>query len=177
MDNQPTLMKPVSQTKKIAVATALTLGAITVIAIVLAFLSNSTKYSDDVSVLSAQQLEAVRIASVGHGHDNASQAIKNYAITVEVALLSANQVIRDLPGSLPSTSVQEQYRDTSVEKTLDDSASINQFNPKFVEIIQLQLNEVLDQAKLVLTKVPEDDKDLMQKIIDDTQLLLDKAPG
>lgn len=178
MDNQPVVAAQPSRTKRMLIATLLVLGVITAIGIVVAVVASSSSYSADVSKLSAQQLEAVRIADIGIDHDAASLTTRNYATTVQASVSSANQRVRGLPGGVPSTETQALYKDLTVETTLDDAAALNNFNPKFLETIEDQLTAILNQAKVVLAKIDsEKEESTIQDVVDQTQLLLDEIPG
>lgn len=177
MENQTAPKAPPSRAKKLIIITTFTLGIISVLAIITAVIYNSKSYSNDVSILAAQQSETIRVASIGVDHDNATPTIRNYAISVQTSVISANQRLRSVSGGVPSQTIQALYTDSSLDSTLEKSASINKFNQKFLEIIEKQLTAVVNQANLVILKIADEDAlAIAVSVSEETQLLLDELP-
>lgn len=177
MDNHQVVPPQPSKAKKLIIATALALGVVTVVAIVIAVVVSSKDYSHEVSVLAAQQAETVRIAGIGVEHDRSTQTIRNYATTVQSTVTSANQRLRSVSGGIPSQEIQAQYRDESIDSTLENAASINQFNERFIAILSSHLNGLLNQATVASARITDDnDLSTVNAIIEETQVLIDELP-
>lgn len=152
-----------------------------VAAIVVNSLTGSKTNTADLQTLAATQTEIARVAGLGAEGGSTQQAVKNFAQSTQLALLTQQQTTVNVLGTEGVKLKGKQLaaaQDSTTDTKLQDASSSSTFDPVFIGIMKEKLSSYLtDLENYYKNSQNNTVKSMLQTDFQQTQLLQQQLPS